>query len=148
MNPHLRSFHCYIHRHLFHGDSYIGIVDVRTKTVFLLPEFEALAERARGHVARMLSFPVKLEIGLGAMESPPPLPMDFPPEVWERREPGFGDLTPALVAYAREHFPAAEFRRRYLGRVDGLEAEQNDPPPAAGTPAAKGATGKAKAWKR
>jgi len=122
MTPQSRTFHCYIHRHLFHGDSCIGKVDVRTKTVFLLPEFAELSDEARGHVARMLGFPVKLQIGLEGLEMPP-VPVEFPAEIWECREPGVGDLTPALVAYAREHFPPAEFRRRYLGRLDLVELD-------------------------
>ena len=111
------KIHVYQARHVFIDVDHAGKYDVATKTVRLRPEFADKADAVKAFYMRTHGIPLR-GVLCGAEELKAVEPMqEFPPEVRELEDPGLGDLTPALVTYAREHFRPEEFRRRYAGRL-------------------------------
>lgn len=111
------KIHMYQSRHLFVEDDYVGKFDGRTRTICLLPSHEshgeAIAKWMRQHHG---VFPT-IANGPLAVENVAPL-AEFPAEVAALMSPFLGDLTPEVVAWARENFSPDDFARRYAGRVD------------------------------
>lgn len=122
-----KKIHIYKQRHIFSGDELIGHYEVRRRTFTLLPGQEDCHTAVRAHFIRAHGILARL-VSADGSPVPPQQPMsEFPAEVLALKDPLLGDLSPALVAHAREHFPQEEFDLRYGGRVD---------PPAGGLPAA------------
>jgi hypothetical protein len=111
------KIHMYQSRHLFVEDDCVGKFDGKTRTICLFEQYaqhgEPIARWMRQHHG---VFPT-IATGSLAVVNVAPL-VEFPPEIAEKMTPYLGDLTPEVVAWARENFAPEDFKRRYAGRVD------------------------------
>ncbi|MCU0751543.1 MAG: hypothetical protein MUC40_00670 [Akkermansiaceae bacterium] len=110
------AIHCYQMRHLFHGDNYLGIYEAAIKTARIVEAAREHAQAVKAYFMRRHGLPVTVLVGDEEAARIKPL-MEFPAEIRAGFDPYLGDMTPAAIAYARAHFPADEFARRYAGRI-------------------------------
>lgn len=119
----MTDLHIYRKRHLFHGDSLIGRADRGTRTVWLEPGNEALADEAEKFVRRACGWkPLTVRVG----DCPPPrVPYKFPPQIVRMSDPSLGDRTPAVVLWARFNLTADQWADIYgrwdMPQHDGVE---------------------------
>lgn len=120
------KIHMYLTRHLFVDDDCVGKFDSRTRTIRVFERFQdhgqAIAKWFRQHHG---VFPA-VEIGEKAVERSTPV-VEFPPEIREKMSDHLGDLTPEVVAWAREHWTEEDFKARYKGRVRDAAAVAGPP---------------------
>lgn len=124
------KIHMYQTRHLFVDDDCVGKLCTRTKTVRLFQPYEHLEKAVLGWLRTAHGFFARLAVGEEAKAAVSVPPREFPDEIREKMTCELGDLTPAAVEFAREHWSAEEFERRYRGRVDGVGMHDAPPPPA------------------
>jgi len=123
------KIHMYQTRHLFVDDDCVGKLCTKTKTVRLFEPFEHFEKAVLGWLRSAHGFFAKLAQGDEARAAVSAPPVEFPDDIREEMDPRLGDLTPAAVEFAREHWSKEEFERRYRGRVSGVGVF--DAPPAA-----------------
>lgn len=113
-------------RHLFVDDDCVGKFDSRTRTIRVFERFQdhgqAIAKWFRQHHG---VFPA-VEIGEASVARSTPM-VEFPPEIREKMTDHLGDLTPEVVAWAREHWADEDFQARYKGRVRDVVAAAGPP---------------------
>lgn len=130
------KLHIYQNRHVFADDDHVGKYDATARAVRLREEFADLADKVKAFFMRTKGLPVKVLTGDEALPAVAPL-KEFPDEIRAAMDPQRGDLTPAVVDYARKNFTREEFERRYRGRAEygeepaaPAEAETTAPAPA------------------
>lgn len=126
------KLHIYQNRHVFAEDDHIGKYDTTARAVRLRAEHADLGDKVKAFFMRTKGLPVKVLTGDEALPTVAPL-KEFPDEIRAAMDPQRGDLTPAVVDYARRNFTREEFERRYRGRA---EYYQFEPPDEEETPAA------------
>ena len=107
--------HVYQMRHVFTGDDYVGKYDVQKRQIRIAPEFAPLLEEVKAFFMQSFGIPATALIGDEEPAHAIPL-VEFPDHIRSQMTPSLGDLTPAVVSYAKQHFTAKEFNRRYAGR--------------------------------
>jgi len=112
----MKKIHMYQSRHLFVDDDCVGKFDGRTRTICLFPQHAQHGEAIAKWMRMTQGVFPSISNGPLAVEAVAPL-AEFPAEVAALMTPFLGDLTPAVVAWARENFSADDFKRRYSGRV-------------------------------
>ncbi len=110
------KLHVYQQRHVFKGDDHIGKYDVQTRSVRLHEAFGALKDEVKAYYMRAHGIVASVLVGDEQVKNAAPL-QEFPPEIRALMTPHQGDKTPAVIEYARKHFPREEFDRRYQGRI-------------------------------
>lgn len=111
------KLHIYQNRHVFADDDHIGKYDTTTRAVRLRAEHADLGDKVKAFFMRTKGLPVKVLTGDEALPTVAPL-KEFPDEIRAAMDPQRGDLTPAVVDYARKNFTREEFERRYRGRAE------------------------------
>jgi hypothetical protein len=120
--------HVYAHRHVFCDDDHLGLWHVPTATIYLRPEFEHLIDKVKAFFAMQHGLPLKVVVGAAGESFVQDKPlMDFPDDIKALMSPYLGELTPDVVAYAKEHFPRDEFERRYPGMQGKAEVAAAQP---------------------
>ena len=122
--------HCYQNRHVFVGDHYAGKYNFGRHELYLLPAFEAEAQRIGAFFALTDGRPAPgIHLGEDEVAPEPPL-VEFPREILKLRNPRLGFRTPAVLKWAAKHLTPAEFLRRYPDgggyspeELDALRAE-------------------------
>lgn len=102
-------------RHIFAGDDHIGKYNAQAHTVTLRDEFANMADEVKAFFMRNHGICLStVIIGTESLETFKAV-REFPPEILELKSAQFGDLTPAVLDWARKNFTKEEFDRRYRG---------------------------------
>ena len=120
--------HVYQMRHVFKGDDHVGKYDVQKRQIRIAPEFAPLLEEVKAFFMQSFGIPATALIGDEEPAHAIPL-VEFPDHIRSQMTPSLGDLTPAVVSYAKQHFTAKEFNRRYAGRQPRLEETEEETTP-------------------
>jgi hypothetical protein len=117
-------------RHIFAGDDHIGKYNSQTHTVTLRDEFAHKADDVKAYFMRHHGICLAtVVVGTEQLETVKPVKA-FPPEIDALKSAQFGDLTPEVVAWARQNWSKEDFDRRYRGCPEYGDGPGAEPDPA------------------